>query len=199
MDITVKTNRSISIVTVIYMVLLAASVFIKVNGILISKTEYYGLNFLLAAMYVFLLIYLIRILIFLNEPKDITAAFVIYTCFEAVSIIIKALPAKTLSNTYTATIGLLDIVILIYLLIMAFNIKNAYVSSPYRLFGCSLVFSIVAKLIFTVAFAVQSDLIALRYLDLLTLFMPLAILFILRRTDEFIKDKEQTLPPGNMV
>jgi hypothetical protein len=199
MDITLKTNRSISIVTVIYMILLAASVFIKVNGILITETEYYGLNFLLAALYVFLLIYLIRILVFLNEPRDITAAFMIYTCFEAIQIIIKVLPAKTLSATFSTTIGLLDVVIIIYLLIMSFNVKNTYVSSPYRLFACSLVFVMVAKLIFTVAFAVQADRISLRYLDMLSLFMPLAILFILRRTDEFIKDKEQTLPPGNIV
>jgi hypothetical protein len=192
MKITSKTNRLITIATIVYTVFLALSFFIKIRHIILTRIQYYSLTFLLEVLFILLMIYLINILWILKEKAAIIAAFTIYTCLEVVKIIYGLLPSRFYNNLFTGSLGIFSLGISIYLLIETFSIQNRYIALPYKLFGSSLLYLLLAKLILIIAFPNAANPEMINYLDVLSLLTPIAILYILKKVTEFIKyDNDQ--------
>lgn len=135
-----KTNRWMTIATVIYLILLLISLTDKVGHVIFPLPIYYILYGLMTLLYVLLLVYLINTLIFFNEKTFIVVAFSMFLCLFIIDV---AVSVYSISYMLAATIGTLFSIINIYVFISTLVVKNKYIAFSYILFGFGLLVSTV--------------------------------------------------------
>ncbi len=184
-----ETNRFFIIITVMYTVLLALSIYLKIGTMPVKVGQYPALEPALQIIYILLMIYLVRVLKAFDEKSAVVTALILYTCIRGAYAIIKFFPEAKLGSSYVAPMGFLTIVIGIYFFIQLFRIQNRYISLPYILFGFSLVLVFVAEIALIVVFRVSPYPAIANYMRFVDLLTPLCILFILKRVSAFINEQ----------
>jgi len=194
-----KINHWMATLTIIQIVFFTVSLILNFGHVVLSQTIYFILSMVTEFIYILLLLYMIDVLIFLGEKKFIVVAFILYMCSDILRAIRPISMASVSGVTFGAILGWLTFVLTIYLFIATLKIKTRYVIFPYKLFSYVLLILTLLKLIITIILPLIADvstmkyngLILLRsimyYIDVVSMLKLIAILFIVKGMNKFIR------------
>jgi len=135
-------------------------------------------------IYIFLLMYLISILQFLNENYSIQNPFSILLGLEVIKLTGELLFSKQTGNLLMG-ITIIYIIILIYILVATFKVKSIKLARPFRILGVLWLITSSAKvllLLMNVKHLAKSDLTL--YAGLINVLPLLSIWYIIYKTRE---------------
>jgi hypothetical protein len=191
MKINAENNQLMLWLAVINIILTFNLFFLALNDIHLNIYFYCILHVPAEVTYIFMLYYLIKILQFAKEKLYVQMPFFFFLALELVSFIAGILPAYQQTGIIVlGSIGTINIVVTIYLLLMAFQVRHVQLSSTYKIYALCLVLVMAFK--FSVPFLWpvingQSPQVV-RFFGLIDLLPLFAILYIIYTTGKLLEN-----------
>ncbi len=118
---------------------------------------------------------------YLNEGTSVVVAFTMYTGFLAISFLTGWVPSL-LDRSYIFTINILTEVTSILVAFRSFKVKNALLSTPFRLFGVAIFLMSFSKLIVLMVIPIVTNRMLDIYDGIIAFLALLAACYLLKRT-----------------
>lgn len=191
MKINLKTITYIITAVIIYGLLLALSMFIRIKHIRIDQSANHILLTLIEVFYLSIMVYLINFLKYLKEKKSVIVVFIIFITYDILAFLY-GMFAKSIGATIqiNAMAGLACLIISILLFTYTFRIKTKEFAPPFRFFGGAFIFILLFKMIVPIIMILHYNQTLRPYTALVELLIPLAILNILFKAYRYLQ-KEQ--------
>jgi len=172
--------------------------------LLLSLIDYSSNLFLYALLYIittiiniFLILYLISILQFAKESFAIQTPFSIFLGLEIIGFLSQMFFSHS-TGTLTEGIGILNFVIIIYVLIATFRVQSKKLAEAFGIFGIALLLNIILKFGLTFIIVIPGKPFQSRFIGIINLIPLLAILHIIYQTGKVLKNAE-TDNPGHQI
>jgi hypothetical protein len=139
--------------------------------------------------FIFLTYYLIGVLQFAHEKITIQTPFSIFLGIEIIAfvsgLLTPGLQSEMMINT---SFGMINIILIVYILIMTLQVKNSLLAKPYKFLGTALIIMATIKLIIPFSALASHDIPSyIGYINLADLIPLFAILNIINKTNKILQ------------
>ena len=161
-----------------------------------NYTPSFILHSFTAVVAVFLIWYLIGILQLANEAPSIQTPFSILLGISIISVFSNVLFIGTQS---TGAFGILNAILVVYVMLATFKIKNPEFLSPFRFLGVALVVAIAFKLSAIFFIGTRDLQIYVKFVSLLDILPLFAILRIINKTGRILHSNMAPAPSDQLT
>lgn len=153
---------------------------------------YYYISYIaIRGIYIALLMYFISVLQFSNESVSVQNPFSIFLGLEVVRLIGEVFFAKSVGNLLSG-IGMVELIILIYIMIGTLKIKSEKLKWPFRTLGILLLLTSIVRMGFLFGSTGQINDLLKICINLTSVLPLLATYYILSTTKNILKNIELT-------
>jgi hypothetical protein len=188
MNVNKETNRRMKKVSIAGIISMFIFSFVKINS---DPLLYSLLDIVAGVISIYLLLYLISILQFAHEAVSVQNPFSIFLGLEVVRLI--GLFFAESAASLLSGIGIIELIIMIYILIATFKIKSDKFARPFRIFGVLLMLTTAAKILLLFGFMLRNNGPISLYINLMTMLPLLAIFYIIHQTGKYLQNIQTTV------
>jgi len=204
MKVTFKTHTYATLLAYFYAVILLLAIIIRYAEVTSFNTGtlYYIRVAILQATYILLLIYLTMLLAAVNERRSAVIAFSLFVVIAIAGNITIFIPNYQGLMVYLEIYSALSIITFIFLAVEIFKLRNPIINKYYKVLGAIFIAQILLKggMRFGLAYLTEKyDPGIYRfgwlYADLFTLFTPIVLIVLLKRTEVLLDGYPQPAQP----
>ena len=204
MKVTFKTHTYATLLAYFYAVILLLAIIIRYAEVTSFNTGtlYYIRVAILQATYILLLIYLTMLLAAVNERRSAVIAFSLFVVIAIAGNITIFIPNYQGLMVYLEIYSALSIITFIFLAVEIFKLRNPIINKYYKVLGAIFIAQILLKggMRFGLAYLTEKyDSGIYRfgwlYADLFTLFTPIVLIVLLKRTEVLLDGYPQPAQP----
>jgi hypothetical protein len=188
MNVSKETNRRMKKVNIAGIISLLIFSFVKINS---DPLLYSLLDIITGVISIYLLLYLISILQFAHESVSVQNPFSIFLGLEVVRLV--GIFFAESAASLLSGIGIIELIIMIYILIATFKIKSDKFARPFQIFGILLILTTAAKICLVFGFMGRGNELISLYINLMGMLPLLAIFYIIRQTGKYLQNIQTTV------
>ncbi len=191
-----RTTRYVIAITLAYTVLVAFTGFSKITHIPLNTVTRYILNFVIEGAYLIMLLFLASVLRFIREKKSLIDVFLIYFFSDALIFLLRIFIFGTAIINGNMPLNFFTFFVTIYFIVYTMKVKHKSFSSPFKLFGLVMLFSIIFRMVGAVMYIQHyTGRNILSYMVISELLVPITVLYILYKTIAHLrKDPMPNIP-----
>jgi len=189
MKVTAKNNRLIFGLLITNTICTFIIALLSINNVFPDVISWIILHATAGLCYIITISYLIGILQFAGEAITIQTPFSIFLGTQIIAAFASVLSARQQGQIMlTESLAMINIVVVFYIILVTFRIKAKQISTPYKIYGLSLVLEILLKFSFVF---LRMPIMPERFIGVAD-FMPLfAIFYIVNRTGKLLNEHVQ--------
>jgi hypothetical protein len=204
MKVTFKTHTYATGLACFYAVILLLAIILNYSEVEMGTTGilYYIKLVIFQTTYILLLVYLTMLLAAVNERRSAIIAFSLLVVIAIAGNITTFIPNYQNLIAYMGLYGLLCVITFIFLAIEIFKLRNPIISKYYKVLGAIFIGQILLKggMRFGLAYLAEKyDPGIYRfgwlYVDLFSLFTPIVLIVLLKRTEVLLEGYPQPAEP----